>query len=192
MRRRTGWKRGIWLTTMAAVAVFLACETSISLVDIEESADVVIPSSGTGKIEFTDLELDFGEGFDPMESEEMQQYGGPAAAVGEAFLTEATLKMLKGDEYLDFLDSIAFYIEAPGMDRILLAQEEDVPLGRSAVALSVHDDKDISEYAIAGLIQPVVVMSGVEPNEESTVKMEFSINMGVSMASACEEMFSGE
>lgn len=192
MRRWAGWSRVIWLTTMAAVAAFLACDTSISLVDIDESADVVIPSSGTGKIEFDQLELDFGEGFSPMESDEMQQYGGSAASVGEAFLTEATLKILKGDEYLDFLDSIAFYIEAPGMDRILLAQEEEVPVGRSAVALGVHDDVDISDYAIAGLIQPVVVISGIEPDEESTVKMEFKISMGVSMASACESMFSGE
>lgn len=195
MRRRSGWRRATWLVAMAVIVAFLACDTSIELIEVEESASMPIPTTGKG-IEFDKEEFEVGEGLDPMESPEMEQYGGTAAAVAEVYLTDASLTVTDGAENLDFLDFIALYIEAPGMDRVLLAQEDSVPVGKTHFGLDVHDDVDLGDYVSAGLVQPIVVVSGIEPDLDpgsiTTMRLDFTMSMGVSMAGTCEALLSGD
>jgi len=179
---------------MAVIAAFLACDTSIDLVEVEESASMPIPTTGKG-LEFDKEEFEVGEGLDPMDSPEMEQYGGTAAAVAEVYMTDASLTVTDGAPTLDFLDFIALYVEAPGMDRVLLAQEDDVPLDKTHFPLTVHD-VDLGDYVAAGLVQPIVVVSGVEPDLDpgsiTTMRLDFTLSMGVSVAGTCEALLSGD
>ena len=194
MRRRIGWRRVTWLVAMGVIAAFLACDTSIDLVEVEESASMPIPTTGKGLM-FDMEEFEVGEGLDPMDSPEMEQYGGTAAAVAEVYLTHASLTVTDGAPNMDFLDFIALYVEAPGMDRVLLAQEDDVPAGKTHLPLDVHD-VDLSDYVTAGLVQPIVVVSGIEPDLDpgslTTLRLDFTMSMGVSVAGTCEALLSGD
>jgi len=122
----------------------------------------------------------------------MEEYGGTAAAVGEVFLEEAGLSVLDGMDNLDSIDSIAFYVEAPGMDRVLLAVKDQIPAGVKRVEMDVKD-VDLADYVAAGILMPVMAVTGVDavgvPGDLATMEISFTLSMGVSLASTCESIF---
>lgn len=187
---RRSFPRTIWMLAMLLGAVALACDTSMSLVEVDETQEFDFPLAGTGD-EILDQTIEIGEGFDPLESPEMEEYGGTAAAVGEVFLEECGLSVLDGMDNLDFLTSVAFYVEAPGMDRVLLAVKDTIPAGVKRVEMDVKD-VDLADYVAAGALIPSMVVSGVDDAPAptmATMEISFSLSMGVSLASTCESIF---
>ncbi len=176
------------LLIFAALAVAMACDADFTLVEIDHSETLPIPSALAGQ-PLQGEELAAGEGLDPLESPEMEQYGGTAAAVGEAHIVEASLTAIGGAGNLDFLDEIAFFVTAPGLDRQLLADQLDIPAGKSWIALDVNEDLDLTDYVTEGVILPVVVVTGVGPDEETALQIDFTLSLGVSVAGACEAVF---
>lgn len=176
------------LLVLAILAFALACDADFTLVEIDHAETLPIPAALAGQ-ELQGEELAAGEGFDPLESPEMEQYGGTAAAVGEAHVVEASLTAVGGSGRLDFLDEIAFFVTAPGLDRQLLAEQKDIPDGKSWVALQVNEDLDLTDYVSEGVILPVVVVTGVGPDEATSLEIEFTMSLGVSVAGACEAVF---
>ena len=187
MRRR--FPRTLTMMAMLLGAIVLACDTSMSLVEIDEAQDFQFPIAGTGT-EF-DEEFEVGEGIDPLESPEMEEYGGTAASVGEVYLEEAGLSVTDGMDNLDSLTSVAFYVEAPGMDRVLLAVKDSIPPGVKRVEMDVKD-VDLADYVAAGALIPSMVVSGVDDAPAptmATMELSFALSMGVSLASTCESIF---
>ncbi len=187
MRTSVALRRPI-LLLLAVLAIALACDAEFSLVEIDHAETLPIPAALAGQT-LQGEELAAGEGFDPLDSPEMEQYGGPAAAVGEAHVVEASLAAVGGAGNLDFLDEIAFFVTAPGLDRKLLAEQKDIPLGKSWIALQVNEDLDLTDYVTEGVILPVVVVTGVGPDEETSLEIDFTMSLGVSVAGACEAVF---
>jgi hypothetical protein len=176
------------LLVAAAAAIALACDAEISLVDIDHAETLPVPSQLAGQT-LENEELPAGEGFDPLASPEMEQYGGTAAAVGEAFIVEAQLAAIGGAGNLDFLDAIEFHVTAPGVQRELLASQDQVPKGKSWIALDVNQDLDLTDFVGQGNIQPIIVVSGTGPDQATELEVSFTLSLGVSVASACESLF---
>jgi hypothetical protein len=171
--------------------VYLACDTTIELVEIEHAETMTIPGDMPGQ-PLENQEIDTGEGFDPLESDEMQQYGGTAAAIAEATLNGAELTVTAGGGNLDFLDSIKFFIVAPGLDKQLLASETDVPQGVDWIVLDVNESVDLTDYVNAGTVRPVLEISGVGPDADTALEVWFAMGLGVSVAGTCESIFGGQ
>ncbi len=184
------WTRLMGLAMMAAAAVYLACDTTIELVSIEHAETLTIPGALAGQ-PLENEEIDPGQGFDPLESEEMEQYGGTAAAIADATLDGAELRVTAGGDNLDFLDSIKFFIVAPGLDKQLLASETDVPQGVDWLVLDVNDGVDLTDYINAGEVRPVLEISGVGPDTDTALEVWFELGIGVSVAGTCESIFGG-
>jgi len=177
--------------SMLAGVVVLACAAEIDLVEIEHAEQLTVPNTLPGQ-PIDDLELPAGDGFDPMESEELDKYGGAAAAVADVTLVEASLTVIAGEPNLDWLDFIAFYLEQPGGDKVLLAQAEEIPLNSEWVPLSVHDDVDLTDYIGDGKLLPSVKVTGVVPDSETEIEIAFVMSMGVSVADTCAQIFGAE
>ncbi len=176
------------LMVLVVLAVALACDAEFDLVDIDHAQTLPIPGEFAG-VELQGEVISTGEAFDPLDSPEMDQYGGPAAAVGEAHVVSASLTAVGGSGRLDFLDEIAFFISAPGLDRKLLAEQTDIPDGKSWVALQVNEELDLTDYVTEGAIVPEVVVTGVGPDEATSLEIDFTMSLGVSVAGACEAIF---
>jgi hypothetical protein len=176
------------LLICATLAVALACSAEFTLVEIDHAETLPIPAELAGQ-PLQGEELAAGEGLDPLDSPEMEQYGGTAAAVGEAYVVEASLTAIGGAGNLDFLEEIAFFVTAPGLDRRLLAEQMDIPAGKSWVALDVNEELDLTDYVTEGVILPVVVVTGVGPDDETALQIDFTMSLGVSVAGACEAVF---
>jgi len=188
MQRRL--PRTLIMMAMALGALVLACDTSMSLVEVDETQEFDFPPAGSGE-EIDKETIEFGESFDPLESPELEDYGGTAAAVGEVFLEECGLSVLDGMDNLDFLSSVAFYVEAPGMSRVLLANKDSIPPGVKRVEMDVKD-VDLADYVAAGALIPSMVVSGVDNAAAptmATMEISFSLSMGVSLAGTCESIF---
>jgi len=172
---------------MLAAALALACSGSIELVEIDEDQELTIPGELAG-LPLEDEVLDTGEGFDPLESPEMEQYGGTAAAIGEASLTGAELHIVEGADNLDFLDSLQLFI-ASGQEQVLIASEPNVPPNVSWLELQVADDVDLTDFINEGDVRPIIKATGIGPDVTTTLEVAFTISMGVSVTETCEAIF---
>jgi hypothetical protein len=191
MQRRQGWRRGIWWMAMLTGVVVLACAGEIDLIEIEHAEELTIPAPLPGE-PLDNVDVPAGEGFDPLDSPELEQYGGAAAAVADVTLVEASLAVVDGAPNLDWLDFIAFYLEEPGGEMKLLAQAEEIPPNSQWVQLVVHDDVDLTDYIGEGNLLPVVRVTGVVPDVETKVEISFVMSMGVSVADTCAQIFGTE
>ena len=178
------------LLIAAIAAVALACDAEINLVDVDHEESLPIPAELAGQ-DLDHEEFLAGEGFDPLTSPEMEQFGGTAAAVGEAHVLTVELAAVGGAGNLDFLDAIEFHISAPGMQRRLLASQDEIPMGKSWISLQVNDDLDLTDYIGGGAIQPIIVVTGTGPDQATELNVAFTMSLGVSVASACESIFGG-
>jgi hypothetical protein len=174
---------------LVVVAVAFACE-GIDLVDISHDQDLPLPPGLQGQ-PLVDEVITSPEGFDPLSSPEMEKYGGPAAAIGEASVVEATLEVTEGAPNLDFLDSIEFWVKTANSDPVLLASEPNVPAGKQWIELQVDDNVDLTDLVDDGEMFPEMVISGTGPDEATILNVAFTVSLGVSVESTCDAIFGG-
>ena len=187
MQTRRSIPRILALIGMLTTALALACGASFELVELDEAQELTIPGALAGQ-PLEDEELDTGEGFDPLQSPEMEKYGGTAAAIGEATLTGASLTIKEGATNLDFLDSLQFFI-ASGQDQVLIASEPNVPPNVSWLELDINEDVDLTDFINEGDVRPIIKVTGVGPDVTTTLEIEFTMSLGVSVAETCEAIF---
>jgi hypothetical protein len=72
---------------------------------------------------------------------------------------------------LDFVESAAFYAEAEGLPRVLVASSVDFE-GKSSVELEIEQDVELAPYAVAPFMTLSAEIEGRRPAEETVITAE--------------------
>ena len=171
---------------------FLACgEGKLATIEFSETAEATVPSAGTlGTI--TELVGNLGfSGFTDMnisESEELANQGVAPGDINEAFITNFSLEALSPEgSDLSFLDSLEIWVEAEGLEPVLVASQDEFPEGVGKVDFIV-EDVDITEYVVSEAMTITTEASGSLPSEETQLEAEIGFSVGITAQGACNAM----
>lgn len=170
---------------IAIPLLFAACSGRLFSVTLEESSSLVV-ERGTplevllgdfGFDAFTDLELS--------EDARLENQGIEPGDISDAYLTSFRLTAAApAGADLSFIDTLAFYVEAPGLPRALVASQDAFPAGQSAVDL-VLADLDLTDYLVAPSLSFTTEVAGSRPNQDTTVDASFALRVGATRQGLC-------
>ena len=157
------------VTSMFAAAVMTACTGGPLGVtfDVDLDSSVVIEGSPLGALTgglgfggFTDLDFEQEQAFENNDTRK--------DLVQSAMLKEVTLTIASpNDGNFDWLNSIEFYVEAPDLDRVLVASAT-IPDGEEIVSLDL-ENVDLAPYIKAETVTFSSEANGSQPAEDHTV-----------------------
>ena len=97
--------------------------------------------------------------------------------VARARLQELKLTITAPKEQnFDFLQSITFFVEAPGLEKKRLAHR-DVPRGARAFTCLI-DDVELAPYVRADRMTITTTVNGHRPGADTTLQADLTINVG--------------
>ena len=177
------------LKTLAAAAVlFAACSGKLLTITIEQESSIVI-EQGTllenlvgqfGFNEFTDLDI--------TDSQELANQGVQPGDITDVYFKAFTLTATApGGADLSFIDSLEFYVEADGLDRVLVASQDDFPAGQASVDLNL-ENVDLTAYVVSESMDLTTEVRGGRPPADTTVLAEFAIDVGATAQGACNQL----
>jgi hypothetical protein len=103
--------------------------------------------------------------------------------VDSAKLVRLRLEVTQGTPFEAWLDSVSFFIEAPGLPRALLAQRSGIralPAGTTTVDLDVPG-VDLKPYALADDSTVTGEVSGTQPPVDTAVRATATIRVDVNV-----------
>lgn len=170
-------KRLPWMACLALLAASPGCGalplpitvTTTGRAVIEKGTVVEQAVGGVGFSQFT--AIDFSQ------SQEFKNNNVQKKHVSEARVKEITLTIeLPAGQSFDFLESVMFYIEAPGLEKKRLAHKK-VPRGVSRFTCEL-EDLDIAPYVRADTMQVTTSVKGRRPDAETTLEARLSVKVG--------------
>jgi len=167
------------------VVCVLACR-SATIANIEvDGADRVTVEEGT-VLEEVLGELGF-EGFAQMNvvaSEELQNQDVQPGDISSVQLVSFELEAeepANGD--LSFFETFAVYVEAPGLEPVLVADAMEFPEGEPVVSFDVYD-VDLTDYVVSESMTLSTDIVAGRPTEETVVKASYLLDVGVTLQGA--------
>lgn len=163
------------------VLTLLACG-GLDIIDIEESSTTTVQGGNILQQLVGNLGFSSFTAMDITANEELKNQGVDRQDIDSVKLTALTLKIVSPASGVDFtfLDSIEFYVEAPGLPLQLIARGGSFQPGLRTVGLDV-EDVDLADYAASGTMSITTNASGNQPSEdttiEATVKLEVDVNV---------------
>ena len=154
-------------------AVALAALVSLSMcnldhVDFSAGGKASIPhgtlvGSLLGGLAFT--------GFDDVDfSEQFQNQGVTKGEVSSVHLKSFTLTIdAPADGDFDFIDSVAFFAEADGVDKVQIASMDSIPKGKKELDLIINTDAELEPFVVAPSMTISSQVQGMQPSEDTTV-----------------------
>lgn len=133
-----------------------------------EISGALPPIAGFTKIQLTD-------------SQEFKNQGVSADDIDEVKLTELVLEVQDpADGNLDFMDKVEFWAEAPGQEKIKIAEKQQMPDGERRVSLDVSG-VDLKPYVVSEEMTVSTVVDGTLPAEDTKVgvKAVFLVDVAV-------------
>lgn len=169
------------LLAMALVAT-LGCE--VADFDVERKGTATIPrnrpADGVPIMRLDEFELELAE----IEDER----GVSKKDLAEADLQRFRLEVIDPAELdLSFADRVEIYAEAPGLERVRVAWQDDFPVGARVVDLET-DDVDLREYVAAPSVTLFAVIDGAAPPVDVRVRGIAELHLGVTLRGACTHM----
>jgi hypothetical protein len=142
---------------------------ALATIDVEAGGEAVVPAGTLVE----DLLVDFG--FDSLVSmdltaeEELANQGVAPGDITGARLVELELVAVSpAGADLSFLDSLAVFVEAPGLPAVEVAAGAEFPEGVAAVSLDLAA-VDLGPYVVSQEMTLRTEISGRRPSEETTV-----------------------
>lgn len=154
----------------------LAC-SSLSLYEVQigGSEESIVPATAV-TMEFDGVEL---EGFiDPVAEAEMEAPEVEPGDIAFATVDSITISILQQTGDLSFLTAVELYAEAPGMEKVLVAQTSEPPGGRGPLALDLMD-VDLADYFVAGDASFPAQAWGETPAQDMTLLVDWQLTLGV-------------
>lgn len=160
-----------------ALAGMCTC-AGIDNIDVPIDAKANIPKATLvdtllGLVKFT--------GFDSIDlSQELQNQGVTKDDVDSVKLTSFTLTIeAPPGQTFDFLDSLAFFAESKGLDKVQIASLNPVPKGKSKLTLDVNGDVDLKPYVVAPSMTVSSEVDGSRPDNDTTVAASVVLDVDV-------------
>jgi hypothetical protein len=167
-----------------AAALLLAAGACSQLltIDIEQSAETVVPGSALGGLlgaldftGFTDLEVSI--------DTELQNAGVAPGDVRHVYVTQLTLSTPDGDD-LAFLSSLAVYVSAEGLDTVRIASLDAFPDGVATLDMAL-DEVDLAPYVVAEALTVTTEAEGTSPASDTTVVADLRLQVEATPQGAC-------
>ncbi len=120
-------------------------------------------------------------GFDSIDlSQEFKNQGVTKDDVDNVHLEAMTLTIdAPSDGNFDFLDSLTFFAEADGLDKVKIASLAQVPKGKSSLELVVEKDVDLQPYVVAPSMRMSSHIEGKRPAEDTTISATATLDVDV-------------
>lgn len=174
--------------TAAALFALLNCG-GLDTFELREESSARI-DGGTLLEQFVG-DLGFGSllNLDVTESEELKNQGVERHQIDSVRLTSLALTITDPPSGQDFtfLESLEFYVEAPGLPRQRIARGGPFPAGATRVELAA-DDLELAPYAAAESMRVTTAVTGRRPRQDTTVLAELALTVDVDVSgAACGE-----
>jgi len=169
------------------LAAWTACGARLFTIQLEDSAVVVIEEAtlleeAIGDLGFGDL-LDV----DIAQSEELANQGVEPGDIREVYLTDFVLAATDPEGAdLSFLDRVDIVVSAPGLPEQVIATADAFPEGLAQVDFEL-EDVDLTEYVVAESMTLTTDATGRRPPDDTTVRADFVIDVGVTGRGACNQ-----
>jgi hypothetical protein len=159
---------------VGAVALLVAGCDGIATVEVERSSMAVFwEDSAPG-------EIDFGE-FDNQEDVSSDD-------IASAYVTSVVVEVLDPEDGdFEFADRVEVFIDAPGLERRLLAYQDRFPRGEARVALRVVGI-DLEPYVLAESISLTARFDAEAPDEDTLVEATARMDVRVTAEGVCNAM----
>lgn len=157
------------------------CE--VTDVDIEQSGTAYIPRDHTaGAIEMPEMEdLDLVLAI-------IDNPGVGTEDITDAMMTSLRVEVLSPESAdLSFADRVEVFAEAPGMETVRIAYQDEFPAGEQVVEFQT-DDVDLRDYVASRSVTIRAEISGDAPDETVEVEAIANLNVGVTVRGACDAM----
>ena len=160
-------------------ALWAGCEGALFHVTIDDSGTTTVPAASPLEPVLGDLGFGDFVNMDLTSASELENQGVAPGDISSVRFTDFTLTALSPEGAdLSFLSSIAVYAEAPGLDQVLIASQDDFPDGAEVVDM-VLEDVDLTDYVVSESMTITTDVSGQRPSEETEVEAAFAIRVGV-------------
>lgn len=175
----------------AIAALAIGCQAQITTLEIEESAAATIPGATLLEVLAGDLGLDGLSEIDVTTSEEFVNQGAEPGDVRDVMIASFTFTATSpADADLSFIDSIEIHVEAPGLPQQRVAFIDGIPEGTSMVELEL-EDVDLTDYTVSESMTLSATASGQRPHDDTEVRADVVIAVGVTAQGACNYVTSG-
>lgn len=169
----------------AAAALLTACSGSLFTVTIEESSEVLVERGTPLEILLGDLGFEDFAQLSLSEDTRLANQGVEPGDISDVRFTSFVLTAVEPDGAdLSFLESLAFYVEAEGLPRQLVASSQDFPVGRTVVELDL-EAVDLTDYLVAPSMTITTDVEGGRPDQDTTVRADFALDVGATTQGAC-------
>ena len=176
------------LSLVAAVVFCLTCGADeLDNVEVEQDGQAQIPAGSVIDQLLGDLAFDGFDDIDVSQSQELENQGYTEDQIDSVHLAMLTLTVsAPAGGTFDFLDSIAFFVEAEGEQRVEIARIEPVPAGATELDVPVAD-VELLPYVVAESMTVTTEAMGSAPDDDTTVDahLVFDVDVNVSGA-ACD------
>ncbi len=176
------------LLPLALAGTWVGCQGKLLTIHVEDTADTTV-SQGTLLEELIgELGFDAFLGMDVTSSEELQNQGGAPGDISEVQLDLFTLEATDpAGADLSFLDSVDLYVEAPGLDKVLIASADSFPEGEALVDFTL-EDVDLTDYVVSESMTLTTDVTGHRPDDDTVVQAHFDLAVGVTGQGACNNL----
>ena len=167
------------------VAGVLACR-SATIANIEvDGADRVTVAAGTVIEELLgDLGFEEFAQMNIVASEELQNQDVQPGDISSVLLVSFELEAEQPEDGdLSFFETFSVYVEAPGLEPVLVADAVEFPEGQPVVSFDVYD-VDLTEYVVSESMTLSTDIVAGRPAEETVVKASYLLDVGVTLQGA--------
>lgn len=164
---------------LAPALLLLAACGDLDEVDVTRSGSATIPGGSAALPEGALATFPLSIGRDALADE-----GVDPDDVDSARLVGLRVEVTAGTSLERWLDSVAFWVEAPGLPRVLVAQRSGIdalPAGTMSVDLDVPG-VDLKPYVLAPTTTVTAEGAGVQPPETTTVKATMTVRVDVNVS----------
>lgn len=181
------WTRCLWMgaigAALAAGPGMMGCSEVLQF-PVETSAQTSIegdPLGGLlGTIGFPDLAT-----FDISETDEFENQGVNKEDIESVTLTSLSLKVVSPEgQDLSFFESIEFYVESGGLEKVRIAHLESFPEGVSEVQFLI-DDVELRDYVAAESMAVTTDVTASAPAQDTTLEAHIAFEVVATPQGAC-------
>lgn len=164
---------------VAAVPLLLAC--GLLRFDVEESSETTV--EGGGLVSQLLEALDF-TGLDDFDVAIDQELADQGVAEGDLRSVVLTKLELVSEPDLSYISSMDVYVQANGIDPVLVASGESFPAGQSTVALDLTGE-DLTDLVVAGGMSFTANVSGKPPSTDRKITVNVAVQVEATAQGAC-------
>jgi hypothetical protein len=165
------------------VLAVLAAGCEVTEVDIEQTGTAFIPRDHTtGPVEMPEMEnID-------LVLAVIDNPGVGGEDITDARVTSLRVEVIEPDlGDLAFAERVEVFAEAPGMDRVRVAYQDEFPVGESVIEFET-DDVNLRDYVASRTVTIRAEVTGEAPDELVEVEAIANLNVGVTMRGVCNQM----